>query len=275
MNLAPESEPGKNRLPRETRAVNMGNERTTTAAKRESKAQTKATAGMNEGFKRADSGCPFGRSAEEFIQRHGSKLAVAEDTAQISRKYNSLPTPQTETEYMQARQAAFIYIGISLRSSGKVREKLCRRGFGDAVIEQVLQDLINEKYIDDLRLARNKLRLRRSRDGESRLMLYQRLLRAGIEADCAATAIDELPQDDETTAVAYIRSRFCREVAVWRSEMEEAEARPNAIHEYNISNKFFYRPDVVKVVRNIIRHGFKPDTAIRSLRFVLQENTQI
>ena len=97
--------------------------------------------------------------------------------------------------YREARSLAISYIGISHKSSGKVRDYLCRKGFSNEISDQVVISLISDGYIDDLRVAGSLIRSRKGRKTESKRALQQRMYHAGISRESIEAACVSIPDD--------------------------------------------------------------------------------
>lgn len=90
------------------------------------------------------------------------------------------------------------HIGIGVYSSGKIYEYLVRKGFEPHIAHTAVKELVERKYIDDLRAGRKVLYNRSGRKQESRSLLYKRLLQAGIAEDKADELITRTRDDNET-----------------------------------------------------------------------------
>jgi len=94
-----------------------------------------------------------------------------------------------------ARSLAVSYIGISHKSSGKVRDYLIRKDVSAEVSELVVASLIDDGYIDDLRIARSVIQARSGRKAEGRIALQQRMSQAGISRDVISESCEFMPED--------------------------------------------------------------------------------
>lgn len=95
-----------------------------------------------------------------------------------------------------ARSLAVSYIGISHKSSGKVRDYLIRKDVSAEVSEQVVASLTDDGYIDDLRIARSVIQARSGRKAEGRIALQQRMSQAGISRDVISESCEFMPEDE-------------------------------------------------------------------------------
>lgn len=66
------------------------------------------------------------------------------------RKPGKTKEPQNE---QKAYEYAVFLLSLQLRTVGEIREKMERRGYTSAIIEQVLVQLRSQKYLDDERYA--------------------------------------------------------------------------------------------------------------------------
>jgi len=100
----------------------------------------------------------------------------------------------------EARSQAIAYIGISHKSSGKVSDYLVRKGFSRETAADVISGLISDGYIDDLRVARSLMQVRRGRKAEAKRALLLRMRQAGISECAIAEAEQIIPEDEDTIA---------------------------------------------------------------------------
>lgn len=100
-----------------------------------------------------------------------------------------------------ARQSAISYIGISNKSSGKVREYLLQKGYSPDISEQTVHSLIEDGYISDAKVAASILRSRSGKKGEGKSLLFRRLLQAGISESVAREAISGNMEDRESILI--------------------------------------------------------------------------
>ena len=103
----------------------------------------------------------------------------------------------------EAVTCAIRHIGTGIYSSGKIRLYLMQRGYSEAVAVEAVKLLIDSGYIDDLRASRKVLAARSGKKQESKQFIYQRLLEAGIDEECADLVVDDLESDIDTCKALF------------------------------------------------------------------------
>ena len=103
----------------------------------------------------------------------------------------------------EAVTCAIRHIGTGIYSSGKIRLYLMQRGYSEAVAIEAVKLLIDSGYIDDLRASRKVLAARSGKKQESKQFIYQRLLEAGIDEECADIVVDDLESDIDTCKALF------------------------------------------------------------------------
>ncbi len=93
---------------------------------------------------------------------------------------------------------AISYIGISHKSSGRVKDYLVRSGFLPETAQEAVDTLVSDGYIDDLRIARSLAAARTGKKSESRYSLLQRLSQAGISRDVLTCAEEYFRSDEDS-----------------------------------------------------------------------------
>ena len=103
----------------------------------------------------------------------------------------------------EAVTCAIRHIGTGIYSSGKIRLYLMQRGYSEGIAAQAVSLLIDSGYIDDMRASRKVLAARSGKKQESKQFMYQRLLEAGIDEECAEIVVSELDSDTVTCKSLY------------------------------------------------------------------------
>ena len=78
----------------------------------------------------------------------------------------------------------------------ELKTKLAQRGYPEDEIEAALDRLTSERFLDDIRAARDFVAHRLEKGGEGRLRLKAELVRRGASEEAVAAALAEVPEDD-------------------------------------------------------------------------------
>jgi regulatory protein len=103
--------------------------------------------------------------------------------------------------------AAMRILNHRFNSEGEMRRKLDGKEFPRDVIDETVDRLRREKWIDDDRFAAAYVRMR-VRKGIGRRRIKRELLQAGVENDTIAKALDVPDHDERAAAVASARKRL-------------------------------------------------------------------
>lgn len=152
-----------------------------------------------------------------------------------------------------ARQCAISYIGISNKTSGKVREYLLRKGYSLDISEHTVADLIQDGYIRDRRAAEAIVRTRSGRRAEGKAVLLRRILAAGIPDSIAKEVISD-SVDDSKAIVAFIESTIL----------------PTYTDAF-LSDREGFMKWYQKSMRKLMAKGFSADLSSESLRNSLRD----
>ena len=99
--------------------------------------------------------------------------------------------------YEKALQKALHFIAFQPRSEKEIRAKLAKYGFEEGVIERVLNELIEKRYLDDARFARDWVESRSQSKPRSRRFYLYELKNKGISETAIQQAIETAPEDAE------------------------------------------------------------------------------
>ena len=103
----------------------------------------------------------------------------------------------------EAVTCAIRHIGTGIYSSGKIKLYLMQRGYSESTAADAVKLLIDSGYIDDMRASRKVLAARSGKKQESKNFIFQRLLEAGIDEECADIVVADLPGDADTCKSLY------------------------------------------------------------------------
>ncbi|MBR3342536.1 MAG: RecX family transcriptional regulator [Clostridiales bacterium] len=103
----------------------------------------------------------------------------------------------------EAVTCAIRHIGTGIYSSGKIKLYLLQKGFSEDTADSAVMNLVSSGYIDDMRASRKVLAVRSGKKQESRQFIFQRLLEAGIDPDCADVIVAGLDSDIDTCKMLY------------------------------------------------------------------------
>lgn len=108
-----------------------------------------------------------------------------------------------EKELRSAVSEGIRHIGIGIYSSGKIREYLTNKGFDHDIASAAVTELVERGYIDDMRAGRKVLNSRTGKKQESKRMLYQRMIAAGVSSESANIMLSECEDDHKTCLMLY------------------------------------------------------------------------
>jgi len=132
-------------------------------------------------------------------------------------------TEQDDKEYIRAKNSAYRYLTYRPRSRAEIESKLHDKGFTDAVVRQVISDLIRLEYVNDREFARQWTRSRVRLRGFGRRRIEQELRSKGIDRDIIRQTFGELFGDDSEFETAKQTAR--KKLSTMRSVDRETRRR--------------------------------------------------
>ena len=132
-------------------------------------------------------------------------------------------TEQDDKEYIRAKNSAYRYLTYRPRSRAEIESKLHNKGFTDAVVRQVISDLIRLEYVNDREFARQWTRSRVRLRGFGRRRIEQELRSKGIDRDIIRQTFGELFGDDSEFETAKQTAR--KKLSTMRSVDRETRRR--------------------------------------------------
>ncbi len=92
-------------------------------------------------------------------------------------------------------------------SVSEARQVLRTHGLDGTQIDDVIDDFLRRRYLDDQELAQMLVAAGVDRKGQGRVAISRSLSQRGIPRDVIAAALDELPDDDAERALEFARTK--------------------------------------------------------------------
>ena len=114
-----------------------------------------------------------------------------------------------EDRLQHALDLAYRYLGHRDRTVAEVRDRLEAKGVEPPIVDEALEELSRQGYLDDARYARRFVEDRRTIDAWGAERIERRLLAVGVDPALIASALQHRGAGEELeAAVAVLRRRF-------------------------------------------------------------------
>ena len=100
-------------------------------------------------------------------------------------------------EYAKVRRAVYRYLGYRARSVHEVRVYLAQQDWDPTVCEQVIQECIQQGYLDDQAFAQAWVEERRHRKGFGKTRLKHELKKKGISSSDIEIVLQNIDEEEE------------------------------------------------------------------------------
>jgi regulatory protein len=107
----------------------------------------------------------------------------------------------------RAKQQAYRLLAFRNRTSSELRDRLQRRGYTVAIIDEVLRQLASDGYLDDSKLALDWARYRLQAKPLGRRRLAWELRRRGVPAESVEEVLREVYQEFDEVKLAEQAAR--------------------------------------------------------------------
>lgn len=142
-------------------------------------------------------------SAEAFLRRNpvaSQDMPIAEQHVQskpsgrFSRRGRAAAVVEDPNDLDACREAALRLLDAAPRASGALRERLLAKGYGEAIVDEVIERLIRVQLIDDGAYAESAVRYCAGRMMGRRGTVME-LARKGVDRKLAEQVCDEAEQN--------------------------------------------------------------------------------
>ena len=146
----------------------------------------------------------------------------------------------------RAKLQAYRLLACRSLTSSELRDRLARRGYAATIIDEVLQQLASEGYLNDRKLALDWARYRVQTKPLGRRRLAWELQRRGVPLDLIEEVLREVYSECDEVMYAEQAAR----------KRLRAKKLPRPVHERQ------------REARYLLRLGFDPDTVTAALAIV-------
>ena len=174
-------------------------------------------------------------SAEAFLRRNpvaSQDMPIAEQHVQskpsgrFSRRGRDAAVVEDPNDLDACREAALRLLDAAPRASGALRERLLAKGYGEAIVDEVIERLIRVQLIDDSAYAESAVRYCAGRMMGRRGTVME-LARKGVDRKLAEQVCDEAEQngifeDAASEDTALEDAAFSEVVLVEEAALSEA-----------------------------------------------------
>lgn len=110
-------------------------------------------------------------------------------------------------EYGKVRQAVFRYLRYRARSVQEVRSYLAQKDWDSTICEEILQECVEQGYLDDQVFAKAWVKERNERKGYGKLRLRQELKAKGVSSLDIEAALRDIDEEEERQKATELAER--------------------------------------------------------------------
>ncbi len=105
-------------------------------------------------------------------------------------------------DYDHGYQYALFLLNLSMRTVNEVREKMTKRGYASTVINEVINNLLQEKYLDDENYTEVFINSMKNYKTWGRFMMKKKLYEKKLPKELAESKLAELVSDEDELVIA-------------------------------------------------------------------------
>lgn len=156
------------------------------------------------------------------------------------KKAKPLKDPQ---DYDHGYQYALFLLNLSMRTVGEVKEKMTQRGYTPKVIKEVINSLLEDKYLDDDNYAEIFINSMKNYKTWGRFMMKKKMFEKKLSKELIEEKLLELLTEPDELEIAkrFLQRLYPDLKAIKKLEYDEKQ----------------------KVLRKLMSRGFGMDTALK------------
>lgn len=150
------------------------------------------------------------------------------------------------SDYDHGYQYALFLLNLSMRTVGEVKEKMKQRGYDQKVVKEVINSLLQDKYLDDVNYAEIFINSMKNYKTWGRFMMKKKMYEKKLPAELIEEKLNELvAEKDEVESAKRFLSRLFPDLnTIKKLEYDEKQ----------------------KVLRKLVSRGFGMDVATKFLK---------
>jgi len=161
---------------------------------------------------------------------------------------------EQETQFLRrAKQQAYRFLAYRNQTASELRHRLQRYGYTVTIIDEVLQQLVSDGYINDRRLALDWARYRLQAKPLGRRRLAWELQKRGIPLESVEEVLGEVYAEFNEVALAEQAAR--KRLGSWKLPRSPRERQRYVRHLFNLG----FDPDVVATALTALGSVEEPD----------------
>ncbi|MCJ8009148.1 recombination regulator RecX [Lederbergia wuyishanensis] len=118
---------------------------------------------------------------------------------------------QYEDEIRKALNAAIVFLSYRMRSEDEIRQHLKKKEWEEPVIQAVLLELVNRKYINDLEFALAYVRTQVNGGKKGPITIKKELKQKGIKDQLIEQAIDEYSESQQIEHAVQLGNKVAKQ----------------------------------------------------------------
>lgn len=127
------------------------------------------------------------------------KLGLSKDQELTNEQWEELKKIELKNKI---KEKAFEYLSFRPRSVAEMRDKLLSKGYPEDYVNQVIEELKNEKYLDDYDFALSWVEFRNQIRPSGRHVLKMELLKKGIDKAVIEDVLEKMIDKEEEIRLA-------------------------------------------------------------------------
>lgn len=117
--------------------------------------------------------------------------------------FNKAKPLKDPADYDHGYQYALFLLNLSMRTVNEVREKMTKRGYASTVINEVINNLLQEKYLDDENYTEVFINSMKNYKTWGRFMMKKKLYEKKLPKELAESKLAELVSDEDELVIAH------------------------------------------------------------------------
>jgi regulatory protein len=143
----------------------------------------------------------------------------------VDKMYNKEPIPDTGTGsiFFNCEQQALRYLSMREHNRSELRQKLLTKGYEPDLVDSVLDSLVVDGSLSEVRYIQSFVRSNNKRHPEGKSMLLARLVAKGADKAVAKEVLEEMYDDDYTASLVGVAYEKLASKKAKRGDFDSSE----------------------------------------------------
>lgn len=145
-----------------------------------------------------------------YTNAHTTNIVTLGYKEQVKIMFKKSKPLKNPDDFHHGYEYALFLLNLSMRAVGDLREKMTTRGYTNKVIDEVINNLLEQRYVGDENYAEVFINSMKNYKTWGRFMMKKKLIEKKLDKPLIEQKLDEMVSEDDEVEIAlrYLKREF-------------------------------------------------------------------